>query len=298
MSLVHASYPTTRIGRAASDVRIFWRRFRKNRGAVFGLLVFTILALAALFAETIAMHSPMEPGVGPMLTSPSKSFLMGTDNLGRDIFSGVIHGARVSLLIGLAAAATSAVIGAIVGAISGYSGGWVDDILMRGCELFQAMPRFLFALVIVVFFQNSVWNIVIVIGILSWPRTARMVRAEFLRLREMDYVLAAKAVGMTTRRIIFKQMLPNVMHIILVTGSLEIGSAILTEAGLSFLGAGDPNVMSWGRILFNAQRFLRRAWWFSVFPGSAIFLTVLSFNLLGDGLNDAFNPRLKRVQRQ
>jgi len=298
VTLVHGEYPATRIGRAARSARAFWRRFRKNRGAVFGMAVFVVLVLAAVFADSISRYDPMEPGVGPTLGPPSGAHVMGTDNLGRDIFSGVIHGARVSLLIGMAAAATSAVIGAIVGAVSGYSGGWVDDILMRGCELFQAMPRFLFALVIVVFFQNSVWNIVIVIGILSWPRTARMVRAEFLRLREMDYVLAAKAIGMTTRRIIFKQMLPNVMHIILVTGSLEIGSAILTEAGLSFLGAGDPNVMSWGRILFNAQRFLRRAWWFSVFPGSAIFLTVLSFNLLGDGLNDAFNPRLKRIRRQ
>lgn len=275
----------------------FWKRFRKNTGAVVGLFFLLFLAFAAIFAGEISTHDPMEPSVGPRLQPPSKVFLMGTDNLGRDIFSGVVHGARVSLVIGFAAAITSVLLGGIIGSISGYFGGAIDDLLMRFCELFQSMPRFLFALVIVVFFGNTIWNVVVVIGILSWPRSGRMVRSEFLRLREGEYVMAARAVGMSNARIIFRQIMPNTLHILLVTGSLEVGAAILTEAGLSFLGAGDPNLMSWGRMLYNSQRFLRSAWWFSVFPGLGIFLTVLSLNLLGDGLNDAMNPRLRRVRR-
>ena len=290
-----------RLKDSASRVRTvawsFWKRFRKNRGAVVGLSFLLFLALAAIFADVISPYDPMRPGVGRMLQSPSRHFLMGTDNLARDIFSGVVHGARVSLVVGFAAAFTSVLLGGIIGSISGYFGGPIDDLLMRFCELFQSMPRFLFALVIVVFFGNTIWNVVVVIGLLSWPRSGRMVRSEFLRLREAEFVMSARAVGMRNARIIFRQILPNALHILLVTGSLEVGAAILTEAGLSFLGAGDPNLMSWGRMLYNAQRFLRSAWWFSVFPGLAIFLTVLSLNLLGDGLNDAMNPKLKRVRR-
>ena len=284
--------------RVLANLAVFVRRFKKNRGALVGFVFLIFLAVVAIFAGAITKHGPMEPGVGRMLQAPNLQFPMGTDNLARDIFSGVVHGARVSLLIGFAAAFTSALIGGIIGSIAGYFGGPIDEMLMRLCELFQAMPRFLFALVIVVFFGNTIWNVVVVIGLLSWPRTGRMIRSEFLRLRQSDFVTAARAIGMTSRRIIFRQILPNTLHILLVTGSLEVGAAILTEAGLSFLGAGDPNLMSWGRMLYNAQRFLRSAWWFSVFPGLAIFLTVLSMNLLGDGLNDALNPRLKRVQRQ
>ena len=275
----------------------FWKRFRKNVGAVVGLFFLLFLLLVAIGADVITVHGPMEPGVGGTLLPPSWQFLMGTDNLARDIFSGVVHGARVSLLIGFAAALTSILLGGIIGSIAGYFGGLVDEFLMRLCELFQSMPRFLLALVVVVFFGNTIWNVVVVIGILGWPRSGRMVRAEFLRLRDSEYVMAARAVGMKSGRIIFRQILPNVLHILLVTGSLEVGAAILTEAGLSFLGAGDPNLMSWGRMLYNAQRFLRNAWWFSVFPGLGIFLTVLSLNLFGDGLNDAMNPKLKRVRR-
>jgi len=290
-----------RLKDSASRVRLvawsFWKRFRKNRGAVVGLFFLLFLALVAILADVISTHDPMEPGVGRMLQPPSRHFLMGTDNLARDIFSGVVHGARVSLVVGFAAAFTSVLLGGIIGSISGYFGGLIDDLLMRFCELFQSMPRFLFALVIVVFFGNTIWNVVVVIGLLSWPRSGRMVRSEFLRLRESEFVVSARAIGMRNARIIFRQILPNALHILLVTGSLEVGAAILTEAGLSFLGAGDPNLMSWGRMLYNAQRFLRSAWWFSVFPGLAIFLTVLSLNLLGDGLNDAMNPKLKRVRR-
>jgi peptide/nickel transport system permease protein len=275
----------------------FWKGYRRNKGAVFGLLFLIILVTVAVSADWITEFGPMDTGVGRPLQAPNNRFFMGTDDLARDIFSGVVHGARVSLMVGFTAALTAALIGVIIGSISGYFGGITDDLLMKFCELFQSMPRFLFALVIVVFFGNTIWNVVVVIGILSWPRTGRLVRAEFLQLRESEFVMAAKGIGMSSARIIFKQILPNAMHVVLVTASLEVGAAIITEAGLSFLGAGDPNLMSWGRMLYNAQRFLRTAWWLAIFPGSAIFLTVLSLNLIGDGLNDALNPRLRRVKR-
>jgi len=280
------------------NLREIWKHFKKNRSAVAALFLIVILVTVALVAPLITVYDPMEPAVGMALSPPSKEFFMGTDNLGRDVFSEVVHGSRVSLIIGFAAAFTSVFLGGVIGSISGYLGGTVDDGLMRLCDLFQSLPRFLFALVIVVFFGPTIWNVVLVIGVLGWPRSARMVRSEFLRLRESDFVLAAKAIGLTNGRIIFGQMLPNVLHILIVTGSLEVGAAILTEASLSYLGASDPNLMSWGRMLHGAQRFLRTAWWFSIFPGLAIFLTVLSLNLVGDGLNDALNPKLTHCKRK
>jgi len=275
----------------------FWKGYRRNKGAVFGLFFLIILVITAISADVITEFGPMDTGIGRPLQSPGSRYFMGTDDLARDIFSGVVHGARVSLMVGFIAALTATLIGVIIGSISGYFGGITDDLLMKFCELFQSMPRFLFALVIVVFFGNTIWNVVVVIGILSWPRTGRLVRSEFLHLRESEFVMAAKGIGMSSARIIFKQILPNALHVVFVTASLEVGAAIITEAGLSFLGAGDPNVMSWGRMLYNAQRFLRTAWWLAIFPGSAIFLTVLSLNLIGDGLNDALNPKLKRIKR-
>jgi len=275
----------------------FWKGYRRNKGAVLGLFFLIILVIAAISADSITKFGPMDTGIGPPLQPPGSHYFMGTDDLARDIFSGVVNGARVSLMVGFIAALTATLIGVIIGSISGYFGGITDYLLMKFCELFQSMPRFLFALVIVVFFGNTIWNVVVVIGILSWPRTGRLVRSEFLQLRESEFVMAAKGIGMSSARIIFRQILPNAMHVVIVTASLEVGAAIITEAALSFLGAGDPNLMSWGRMLYNAQRFLRTAWWLAIFPGSAIFLTVLSLNLIGDGLNDALNPKLKRIKR-
>jgi len=275
-------------------LRDFWRGYSKNKGAIFGLLFLIVLAVSAISADWMTRYGPMDTGIGLPLQPPSSCFLMGTDDLARDIFSGVMHGARVSLMVGFTAAFTATLIGVIIGSVSGYFGGSTDYILMKLCELFQSVPRFLLALVIVVFFGNTIWNVVIVIGILSWPRMGRLVRSQFLQLREMEFVMAAKASGMSSARIIFRQIMPNTLHVVFVTVSLEVGAAIITEAGLSYLGAGDPNLMSWGRMLYNAQRFLRTAWWLAIFPGSAIFATVLSLNLIGDGLNDALNPKLRQ----
>jgi len=257
-------------------------------------LIFVLfLGFVAATADWLAKHDPLEPGLGRPFSPPSAAFPMGTDDLARDVFSGVVHGARVSLMVGLSAAVTASLIGILIGSTAGFLGGVMDYVLMKLCELFQSLPMFLFALVIVSFFGNNIWNIVIVIGAITWPRMARLVRAEILHLKEMEFVTAARAVGLGGGKIVFRHLLPNVLHVIVVTLSLDVGTAIIVEASLSFLGAGDPNVMSWGRMLHNAQRFIRRAWWMAVFPGLAIFLTVLSLNVLGDALNDALNPRLR-----
>jgi peptide/nickel transport system permease protein len=205
----------------------------------------------------------------------------------------VVYGTRVSLLVGFLTAAASTVVGTLLGGLAGYYGGKVDAALMRLTELFMVVPRFFLALVIVALFGTSIWGIILVLAILSWPTTARLFRAEVLRLRSLEYVQAARAMGHADLAILFRQILPNALSPVIVNISVQVAYAIILEAGLSFLGLGDPASMSWGVMLSNAQQFLRRAWWTATFPGLAIFLAVLGFNLAGDGLNDALNPRLR-----
>ncbi len=254
----------------------------------------TLLVTAAVLAGLLSAESPRAMGDSP-LGAPTLRHPFGTDDLGRDIWAGVLYGARVSLAVGMLAASTSAVIGMTVGAVAGYYGGRLDDVLMRTTEFFLVIPSFLLALVLVAVTRPSIWNVILTIGLLGWPGTARLVRAEFLSLKEREFVMAARSIGASSARIVLRQILPSAAPPAIVTASLGVATAILVEAGLSFLGLGDPNLFSWGLMLRNSRDFLRIAWWMPTFPGLAIFLTVLSVNMVGDGLNDALNPRL--VQR-
>lgn len=272
-------------------LRGIWNRFKRKKAAVFGLVSAGFFVSVALLAPLLAPFGMME--LSDSFLSPSGKHILGTDSLGNDVLSNVIYGTRSSLMVGLFAVLTSTIIGVTVGALSGFYGGTLDNILMRITELFQVMPRFFLAIIIVALFGSSIWIIIFVIGILTWPVTARLLRAEFLSLKKQEFVEAARSLGMTDFDLIVREILPNAMPPIIVNASLQISGAILLEASLSFLGLGDPDVMSWGIMLHNAQEFFNRAWWMAVFPGLALFITTLGLNLVGDGLNDALNPRLK-----
>ncbi|WP_082572093.1 ABC transporter permease [Variovorax sp. Root434] len=271
----------------------FWRRFCRNKGAVAGMVVLLLVAAVALLGPWLATNDPWamveQPFVRPW-TEPG--FLLGTDTLGRDILSGLVYGARISLLIGVVSTFVALLIGVGLGAVAGYFGGWIDAALMRFTELFQAVPSFALAIVLVAIFEPSIKSIVVAIAIVSWPPVARLVRSEFLTLRQRDFVQAALLAGQSTPRIILTQILPNAMSPIIVMASLMVATAILLESSLSFLGLGDPNQMSWGYMVGAARTVLRQAWWMALFPGLAIVLTVLALNLVGEGLSDGLNTRL------
>lgn len=272
----------------------FWSRYRSNAGAVIGLILLVSVILLAVFAAMLGVHDPWAMLQRPFLPPlQNADFPLGTDVLGRDVYSGLLLGARVSLLIGLSSAVAGLTIGILIGALSGYFGGWADTAFMRFTEFFQAVPSFVLAIVLVAIFQPSVLSIVTAISVVSWPAVARLVRGEFLSLRHRDYVSAAWLAGQSRTRIIFTQMLPNVVGPIVVMGSLMVASAILTESALSFLGLGDPNVMSWGYMIGAGKTALRTAWWVSAFPGLAILVTVLAINLVGEGLSDGLNTRIR-----
>ena len=271
------------------------RRRLLQRGSTrvaLGLLI--VMVLAALLAPWFATHDPFSGSNDALLPPLSPGHWLGTDDLGRDIWSRVVHGTRVSLLVGIASSALAVTLGVTVGAVAGYFGGWIDMVLMRIAEFFQTLPRFVLALIVIALFGASTTKLIVVIGLLAWPQMARVVRATVASLQQAPFVDAARVAGMPDRTIIAKEILPNVAAPIIVLGSLDIASAILIEASLSFFGLGDPNAISWGGMLNDAQQFLRSAWWMSAFPGLAIAMTVLAFNLLGDALNDALNPRGER----
>ncbi len=271
------------------------RRRLLQRGSTrvaLGLLI--VMVLAALLAPWFATHDPFSGSNDALLPPLSPGHWLGTDDLGRDIWSRVVHGTRVSLLVGIASSALAVTLGVTVGAVAGYFGGWIDVVLMRIAEFFQTLPRFVLALIVIALFGASTTKLIVVIGLLAWPQMARVVRATVASLQQAPFVDAARVAGMPDRTIIAKEILPNVAAPIIVLGSLDIASAILIEASLSFFGLGDPNAISWGGMLNDAQQFLRSAWWMSAFPGLAIAMTVLAFNLLGDALNDALNPRGER----
>lgn len=271
----------------------FWKLYIRNRSAIFGL---TILLLILVMAITAPLFFPADPFslVGASMSAPGENgFLLGSDSLGRDVAAGIAHGAKTSLLIGLLATLVAVFIGVLMGALAGYYGGIVDNLLMRTTEMFQTIPSFIFAILLVAIMKPSINSIVIAIAVVSWPAVARLVRGEFLSLRNREFVQACHTLGMGDLRIMLGEILPNCLSPIIVIGSLMVATAILIESGLAFLGLGDPNIMSWGFQVGAGRTLLRSAWWVCTFPGIAILLTVLAINLVGEGLNDALNPRLR-----
>lgn len=272
----------------------FLQAYARNRGAVFGSLVLAVVIVVALSAPWLFPGSPWDMTGAPFEPPLSGAMPLGSDMLGRDIAAGIAHGARVSLFVALVSTLAAVFVGVTLGAIAGYFGGWVDHAIVGFTEFFQTIPSFVLAVVLVAIFTPSIGAIVGAIAVVSWPPLARLVRAEFLSLRSREYVQAAILGGQSDLTIIVRHILPNSMSPIIVTASMMVATAILLESALSFLGLGDPNLMSWGYIIGASRTVMRQAWWMSVFPGLAILFTVLSLNLIGEGLNDAFNPRLQR----
>jgi len=274
--------------------KMVWRRFRKHKLAMAGLYILIFMYALAIFAPVIATQSYEAVDPPNKLKAPSREHLMGTDHIGRDVFSRVMWGSRISLSVGFVAAAVAVGLGVLIGSTAAYFGGRVDDILMRFTEIVMAFPTFFLLLTIVFIVERSIFNIMLVIGFTSWPSLARMVRGQILSLREQEFTEAARALGATDARIIFRHILPNAMAPVIVSTTMRIGGAILSESSLSFLGLGVPEPYpSWGSILNAGRTYLLQAPWITTFPGIFIFLTVLAFNYVGDGLRDALDPRLK-----
>ncbi len=273
----------------------FWNAFKTNRGAVIGLIILACVVIFSVIAPFVFPRSPWTIVQRPFIPPFTRDgFFFGTDTLGRDLAAGLAHGAYVSLLIGCVSTAAALCIGIPIGAVAGYFGGRIDDALMRVTEFFQVIPAFAFAVVLVAIFQPSLLSIVCAIAVVSWPPIARLLRAEVMSLRSREFVEAAQLSGQTSFTIIVRQILPNAISPVIVLSTMMIATSILTESSLSFMGLGDPNIMSWGYIIGAGRTVIRQAWWISVFPGLAILLTVLAFNLVGEGLNDALNPRIAK----
>ena len=272
----------------------FLRTFLRNRGAAVGLVILLLVAVMAATAPVIFPFSPWDMQGAPFAPPGEEGFWLGSDSLGRDVAADIAYGSYVSLLVGAVSTAVALALGVALGALAGYAGGWVDDAIMRFTEFFQTVPSFVLAVVLVAIFHPSLTSIVAAIAIVSWPPVTRVVRAEFMTLRNREFVQAAEVLGRSRTAIVFREILPNALSPIIVLASLMVASAILLESALSFLGLGDPNLMSWGFMIGAGRSVIRLAWWMSVFPGIALFLTVLALNLVGEGLTDALNPRLAR----
>ncbi len=269
-----------------------FKKILRRTGIWVGLALLTGMVLVAVFAGTLYPQDPWEMAGAPMLMPfADPAFLLGTDMLGRDVAAGLVHGARVSLLVGAASTLVALIVGITLGAAAGYYGGVVDDVLMRITEFFQTIPTFVFALVVVATLRPSIYSIVVAISLVSWPSIARLVRGQVMSLKNREFVLAAVALGEGNFSIITRQILPNTLAPVMAMASLMVASAILTESAISFLGLGDPNMMSWGYMIGVARSSIRHAWWLSFMPGLVIFLTVLMINLVGQGLSDSLDPR-------
>ncbi|MBF0529093.1 MAG: ABC transporter permease [Deltaproteobacteria bacterium] len=273
----------------------FWRGLKTNRLALAGGVVVVFLFLISFLAPWLSTHDPDFIDVAARLEGPSRTHLLGTDSLGRDVLSRMLWGARISLKVGFVAVGIATLIGIFFGAIAGYYGGFIDSLIMRFVDLMLCFPAFFLILAVIAILEPSIWNVMIVIGITGWMGVARFVRAEFLTLKNRDFVQAARTMGASDLRIIFRHILPNALAPVLVSATLGIAGAILTESALSFLGIGvQPPTPSWGNILTEGKDNISFAWWLSVFPGLAILITVLGYNLLGEGIRDSLDPRLKR----
>jgi len=275
----------------------FIRELLRQPACVIGLLIMLMVCLAAIAAPWLFPGDPWRMVAAPNLPPLSPGYIFGTDVLGRDVAAGIVHGARVSLLIGCVATLVAVLVGTVLGAFAGYYGGRIDDVIMRFTEIFQTIPSFLLALLLVAIFSPSVYSIVLAIAIVSWPSVTRLVRAEFMSIRTRDYVKAAIVGGQSGTRIVFSQILPNTLSPIVVISSLMVATAILLESAISFLGLGDRNMVSWGFMIGAGRTMIRQNWWLSAIPGMAIFLTVLALNFIGDGFNRALNPRTARKRK-
>ncbi len=272
---------------------VLWTRLKTNRMAMAGALIVLVMFVLAALAPAVG-RDPGAIDIANRLQSPSWQYPFGTDDLGRDVLVRILYGARISLLVGFVAVGIATFIGILLGALAGYYGRWIDSLVMRFVDIMLCFPAFFLILAVIAFLQPSIWNIMIIIGLTSWMGVARLVRAEFLSLRERDFVLAARAIGAKDSRIIFRHILPNAISPVLVSATLGVAGAILTESALSFLGIGvQPPTPSWGNMLIAGKQTLGTAWWLSVFPGLAILLTVLGYNLLGEGIRDAMDPRIR-----
>jgi len=276
-------------------VKAFWRAFRRNRLALIGGVIVVCLAVLALLAPVLSPWDPNRPDVKKILDAPSKPHPLGTDQLGRDVLSRMLYGSRVSLAVGFVSVGIATLIGIVLGSLAGYHGGTIDAMVMRLVDLMLVFPRFFLLLAVLAFLRPSIWTIMAVIGLTGWMSVARLVRAEFLSLKEREFVLWSQSIGASVFRIIWRHILPNAMGPVLVAMTLGIPAAILTESGLSFLGLGvQPPHATWGNILNEGKDAIEIGWWLSVYPGLAILVTVLSYNLVGEGIRDALDPRLRQ----
>jgi peptide/nickel transport system permease protein len=274
---------------------LFWKRFRKNKLALAGAFIVILLFLVAVLAPFISPYDPGQINIKRVLQEPTAEHILGTDSLGRDVFSRMIWGSRISLMVGFVAVGISSLVGIFLGALAGYYGRLADNLIMRFVDIMLCFPTFFLILAVIALLEPNIWNIMIIIGITGWMGVARLVRAEFLSLRERDFTMAEKALGARNFRIIFRHILPNAMAPVLVSATLGVAGAILTESALSFLGIGvQPPTPSWGNILTAGKDNIEIAWWLSLYPGMAILITVLGYNLLGEGIRDAIDPRLKQ----
>lgn len=279
------------IQKRTSNRTRFWRAFRRNRIALLGLIIVVLMALGAIFADVLAPYDPVEPHYTNRLEAPSTNFSLGTDELGRDLLSRLLYGARISLVIGLIAQGVAITIGITVGAIAGWYGGWIDDVIMRITDIFFAIPGLMFLIVWVTIFEPGPVSIFLALGLISWPGDARMMRSQVMAIKELDYVIAARSLGASTTHMILRHVLPNAIAPMIVLASLGVAGVILSESILSFLGLGiQIPVPSWGTMVDASRTYITTSWWYGVFPGLTIMLTVLGFNFLGDGLRDALQP--------